>query len=93
MVSYYIENSSHRVAKKVNTVIDGFPKHKRMLVMSLKHFTFKCQSQIKRNVVTFDDTSVTDQDVNQMATHQIRFDDGIFFFFAYYYVVESLKSV
>ena len=64
-----------------------------MLVMSSKHFTFECQSQIKRNVVTFDDTSVTDQDVNQMATHQIRFDDGIFFFFAYYYLVESLKSV
>ena len=48
--------------------------------MSSKHFTFECQSQIKRNV-TFDGTSVTDQDVNQMATHQIRFDDGIFFFF------------
>ena len=27
-------------------------------------------------------TSVADQDVNQMATHQIRFDDGIFFFFS-----------
>ena len=23
-----------------------------------------------------------DQDINQMATHQIRFDDGIFFFFS-----------
>ena len=52
-----------------------------MLVMSSKHFTFECQGQIKRNVVTFADTSVTDQAVNQMATHQIRFDDGIFFFF------------
>ena len=81
MVNYYIENSSRRLAKKVNTVVDGLPKHKRMLVMSSKHFTFECQSQIKRNVVTFDDTFVTDQDVNQMDTHQIRFDDGIFFFF------------
>ena len=28
--------------KKVNTVVNGLPKHKRMLVMSSKHFTFEC---------------------------------------------------
>ena len=47
--------------------------------MSSKHFTFECQSQIKRHVKIFDDSSVSDQDVSEMSTHQIQFDDGIYF--------------
>ena len=66
----------------VNVIVNGQRKHKRMMIMSSRHFTFECQNQIKRNIVTFDDTSVADQEVNQMATHQIRFDDGIFFLFS-----------
>ena len=68
--------------KKVNAIVEGQHKHKRMMAMSSKHFTFDCQAQIKRNNVTFDNTSVAEQEVGQMATHQIRFDDGIFFFFS-----------
>ena len=57
-------------------------KHKGMMVCSSKHFTFECQNQIKRNIVTFDDTAGGKQDVGQMPTRQIRFDDGIFFFYS-----------
>ena len=53
-----------------------------MMVYSSKRFTFECQNQIKRNIVTFDDTAVGEQDVGQMPTHQIRFNDGIFFFYS-----------
>ena len=74
--------ASVELQKKVDTIVNGLPKHERMMMMSSKHFTFECQNQIKRNVITFDDTSVADQEVNQMTTHQIRFDDGIFFFFS-----------
>ena len=49
-----------------------------MLTMLSKHFTFECQSQIKRHVKIFDDSSVSDQDVSEMPMHQIRFDDGIY---------------
>ena len=35
-------------------------RHKRMLTMSSKNFTFECQSQIKRKITNFDDS---DQDV------------------------------
>ena len=48
-------------------------------MMSSKHFTFECQSQIKRQIKIFDDSSCSDQDVSSMPNHQIRFDDGIFF--------------
>ena len=54
-----------------------------MMMLSSKHFTFKCQNQIKRNIVTFNDTSVGEQEISQMATHQVRFDDGIFFFMSF----------
>ena len=47
--------------------------------MSSKHFTFECQSQLKRKVTIFYDSSCNDQDVSTMPTHQIRFDDGIFY--------------
>ena len=47
--------------------------------MSSKNFTFECQSQIKRKITIFDDSSCSDQDVPSMPTHQIRFDDGIFY--------------
>ena len=50
-----------------------------MLTILSKHFTFEGQSQIKRHVKIFDDSSVSDQDVSEMSTHQIRFDDGIYF--------------
>ena len=71
------------VQKKAENVAKSQPKHKRMLAFSSKHFTFECAHQIKCNLVTFDDTVVGEQDVSQMATHQIRFDDGIFFFFSF----------
>ena len=55
------------------------PKHKRMLTMSSKNFMFECQSQIKRKITIFEDSICSEQDVSEMPTHQIRFDDGIFF--------------
>ena len=54
-------------------------RHKRMLTMSSKNFTFECQSQIERKITIFDDTICSDQDVSDMPNHQIRFDDGLFF--------------
>ena len=33
--------------------------------------------------MTFDDAALGGQGVDQMATHQIRFDDGILFFFSF----------
>ena len=42
--------------------------------MSSAHFTFECQSQIKRQIKICDE-----QDISSMPNHQIRFDDGIFF--------------
>ena len=55
------------------------PKHKRMLTMTSKTFTFECQSQIKRKITIFEDSICSEQDVSEMSTHQIRFDDGVFF--------------
>ena len=55
------------------------PKHKRMLTMSSKNFTFECQSQIKRKITIFEDSICSEQDVSEMPTHQIRCDDGVFF--------------
>ena len=54
-------------------------RHKRMLTMSSKNFTFECQTQIKRKLTIFDDNICSDQDVSDMPNHQIRFDDGLFF--------------
>ena len=50
-----------------------------MLTMSSANFTFECQSQIKRQITIFDEGICSDQDVSSMPTHQVRFDDGIFF--------------
>ena len=50
-----------------------------MLTMSLKNFTFECQSQIKQKITIFEDSICSEQDVSEMPTHQIRFDDGVFF--------------
>ena len=47
--------------------------------MSSAHFTFECQSQIKRQIKIFDDSVCDEQDISSMPNHQIRFDDGIFF--------------
>ena len=47
--------------------------------MSAKHFTFECQSQIKRHVKIFDDSICSKQELTDMPNHQPRFDDGIFF--------------
>ena len=63
----------------MKTVVSELPEHKRMLTMSSKHFTFECQSQIKRQIKIFHDSRVSDVDITDMPTHQIRFDDGIFF--------------
>ena len=74
-----IRNAPPDLQKKVNSIVGNQIKHKRMMMLSSKHFTFDCQHQIKRNIVKFDDTSVSEQDISQMVTHQIKFDDGIFF--------------
>ena len=50
-----------------------------MLTMSSKNFTFECQSQIKRKITIFEDSICSEQDVSEMPTDQIRFDDGVFF--------------
>ena len=80
MVNHDHQKRATRPTKNVNSIVGNQIKHKRMMMLSSKYFTFDCQHQIKRNVVKFDDTSVSDQDVSQMATQQIRFDDGIYFF-------------
>ena len=75
--------------KKVNAIVEGQHKHKRMMTMSSKHFAFDSQAQIKRNNVTFDDTFVAEQEVGQMATHQIR---HFLFLFVASYVIKPRKS-
>ena len=67
------------VQKKMKQISADRPKHKRMLTMSSKHFTFECQSQIKCKVTIFGDSICDEQDSSDMPTHQISFDDGIFF--------------
>ena len=64
-----------------------------MMMFLSRHFTFDCQHQMKRNVIKFDDTSVNEQYVSQMATHQIRFDDGIFFHVTLDDVIKSWQSI
>ena len=73
-----LNNAPIEIQKKIKQVASQHPKHKRMLMMSSKHFMFECQSQIKRQIKIFDDSSCSDQDVSSMPNHQIRFDDGIF---------------
>ena len=67
------------IQKKIKQIAMDKPKHKRMLTMSSKNFTFECQSQIKRKITIFEDSICSEQDVSEMPTHQIRFDDGVFF--------------
>ena len=67
------------IQKKIKQIATDKPKHKRMLTMSSKNFTFECQSQIKRKITIFEDSICSEQDVSEMPTHQIRFDDGVFF--------------
>ena len=83
MVHNNPKKCSDRTAKKVNAIVSTQKKHKRMMMLSSKHFTFECQNQIKRNIVTFDNTSVGEQEISQMSTHQVRFDDGISFFMSF----------
>ena len=47
--------------------------------MSSKNFTFECQLQIKQKITIFEDSICSEQDVSEMPTHQIGFDDGVFF--------------
>ena len=74
-----LNNAPMEVQKRIKQIAAGKQKHKLMLTMSSKNFTFECQSQIKRKITIFDDSSCSDQDVSSMPTHQIRFDDGIFY--------------
>ena len=74
-----LKSAPIEVQKKIKVITSDQPQHKRMLTKSSKHFTLECQSQIKRHIKIFDDSSVSDQDVSEMSTHQIRFDDGIYF--------------
>ena len=67
------------IQKKIKQIATDKPKHKRMLTISSKNFIFECQSQIKRKITIFEDSICSEQDASEMLTHQIRFDDGIFF--------------
>ena len=67
------------VQKKIKQIATDKPKHKRMLTMSSKNFTFECQSQIKQKITIFEDSICSEQDVSEMPTHQIRFDDDALF--------------
>ena len=67
------------IQKKIKQIATDKPKHKRVLTMSSKNFMFECQSQIKRKITIFEDSICSEQDVSEMPTHQIRFDDGVFF--------------
>ena len=42
-----------------------------MLMMSSKHFTFDYQYQIEKNNTTFDDSSLAEQEVDQIVIDQI----------------------
>ena len=66
-----LNNAPIEIQKKIKQVASQHPKHKRMLTMSSKHFTFECQSQIKRQIKIFDDISCSDQDMSSMPNHQI----------------------
>ena len=79
---------AHHYAKKepdIQTKVDSIvakaqPRNKRMMIFSSQHCTFDLQHSTKRGtIVTIDDSHVEDQKPIAMATHQIRFDDGIFF--------------
>ena len=74
-----LNSAPAEVQKRMKQVATQQPRHKRMLTMSSKHFMFECQSQIKRQIKIFDDSSCSEQTVSSMPNHQIRFDDGIFF--------------
>ena len=74
-----LNNAPMEIQKRIKQIAADKQKHKRMLTMSSKNFTFECQSQIKRKITIFDDSSCSDQDGSSMPTHQIRFDDGIFY--------------
>ena len=68
------------IKRKVDTKLaKNQPRNKRMMVFSSQHCTFDCQHSIKRGkLVTFDNTHFGDQQPENMATHQIRFDGVIF---------------
>ena len=68
-----LANTPADIQKKIKHVASEQPRHKRMLNMSAKHFTFECQSQI------FGDSICSEQEPTDMPNHQLRFDDGIFF--------------
>ena len=74
-----LSNAPHDIQKKIKVIAADKPRHKRQLTMSSANFTFECLSQIKRQITIFDDGICSDQDVSSMPTHQVRFDDGIFF--------------
>ena len=74
-----LANAPAEIQKKIKHVASEQPRHKRMLNMSAKHFTFECQSQIKRHVKIFDNSICREQEPTDMLNHQLRFDDGIFF--------------
>ena len=63
--------------KKVDSIVKPIHKHKRMVVSSSAHFNFDVQHQIRRGEVSFNETHCANQEVSQMTTHQVRFDDGI----------------
>ena len=85
-------HASLEVQKKMKQIATDKPKHKRMLTMSSKNFTFECQSQIKCKVAIFDDSICSEQDVSSMPTHQIRFDDDVFFLLSLITVVFNYGS-
>ena len=57
--------------KKVDSIVKPIQKYRRMVVSSSAHFNFDVQHQIRRGVVSFDETHFANQEVLQMATHQV----------------------
>ena len=66
-----LNNAPMEAQKRIKQIAADKQKHKRMLTMSSKNFTFECQSQIKRKITIFDNSSCSDQDLSSMTTHQI----------------------
>ena len=87
-----LNSSPAEVQKRMKQVATQQRRHKRMLTMSSKHFTFECQSQIKRQIKIFDDSSCSEQGISSMPNHQIRFDDYVFFLLSLITVVFNYGS-
>ena len=64
-----LNNAPMEAQIRIKQIAADKQKHKRMLTMSSKNFTFECQSQIKRKITIFDNSSCSDQDVSLIISH------------------------